>query len=157
MKPEYVYVASSWRNPLQIAVCAALRSAGIDHYDFRRAGPQGDGFRWQEVMPEYVDTDGHTTSAHHEDYLTALGAPRAIEAFELDMGALKRADTTILILPCNRSAHLELGYAVGAGQRTAIWLDPNESGHITPELMYKMVNFITPSLFDLLGWLGVED
>jgi hypothetical protein len=33
-RPDYVYVASSWQNPLQVAVCAALRSCGIDHYDF---------------------------------------------------------------------------------------------------------------------------
>lgn len=156
-RPDYVYVASSWRNPLQTAVCAALRSVNIDHYDFKKAGPEDEGFRWTEVMPEYADADGHTTTAHHEDYLTALGAPRSGEAFELDMGALRKADTTVLVLPCNRSAHLELGYAVGAGQRTAVLLDPDERGHITPELMYLMVDYLAPSLFDLLGWLGVED
>ena len=45
---DYVYVASSWRNPIQPAVCAALRSAGIDHYDFKN--PEGGtGFSWKEV------------------------------------------------------------------------------------------------------------
>lgn len=157
MKPNYVYVASSWRNPLQIAVCAALRSADIDHYDFRHAGPTGDGFRWTEVMrgaPEH----GHTDTVHVGDYLEALDHPRTIEAFDLDVSALKKADTTILILPCNRSAHLELGYAQGVGQQTAVMLDPDVyTQHVTPELMYLMVDYIAPSLFDLLGWLGVED
>lgn len=156
-KPEYVYVASSWRNPLQIAACAALRSVGIDHYDFRHAGPTGDGFRWSEVMKGAPER-GHTNTVHADDYLEALVNPRTVEAFDLDMDALMKADTTILILPCNRSAHLELGYAVGAGQETAVLLDPDvDTQHVTPELMYLMVDYIAPSLFDLLGWLGVED
>jgi hypothetical protein len=146
---------------LQIAVCAALRSAGIDHYDFRRAGDEGLGFRWSEVMSDGAvivkDDGGHTLKCKADDYTKVLGLPRTLEAFGLDMGALTRADATILILPCNRSAHLELGYARGAGQRTAVMLDPDEEGFITPELMYLMVDYIAPSLFDLLGWLGVED
>lgn len=83
-----------------------------------------------------------------------LDHPRAIEGFDADFGAMERADTCVLVLPCNRSAHLELGWFVGTDRRTAILLDgPN----VTPELMYRMVDFVTPSLFDLLGWLGVED
>ena len=41
----------------------------------------------------------------------------------------------------------------GAGKRTAILLeDPVE-----PELMYRCADYLATSLFDLLGWLGVED
>jgi hypothetical protein len=79
--------------------------------------------------------------------------PLALDGFSKDYEAMVRADTFVLVLPCGKSAHLELGWAVGAGKRTAILLeDPVE-----PELMYKMVDYLAPSLFDLLGWLGVED
>jgi hypothetical protein len=39
MKPSYVYVASSWRNEMQADVCATLKAAGIEHYDFKN--PEG--------------------------------------------------------------------------------------------------------------------
>lgn len=180
-KPEYVYVASSWRCPMQIGVVAALKSAGIDHYDFRNP-PNGAGFGWEQVggKSPFCQCD-HTRGPHGfcaahgespqsfggpkgcncpkdtrqpiETYLDMIEHPRAIEGFAADFAAMEKADTFVLVLPCNRSAHLELGWAVGQGKRTAVLLeDPME-----PELMYRMVDYLAPSLFDLLGWLGVED
>ena len=79
--------------------------------------------------------------------------PRAIEGFDADFAAMEKADTFVLVLPCGKSAHLELGWAIGAGKRTAILLeDPVE-----PELMYRMADHLSPSVHELLGWLGVED
>ena len=158
-RPGYVYVASSWRNPFHTAVCSALRSAKIDHYDFKNP-PNGTGFSWKEVRPSYAGAV-HATEVREKgadwetiyDYMSMLAHPRASEGFAADFGAMEEADTFVLVLPCGKSAHLELGWAVGAGKRTAILLeDPVE-----PELMYKMVDYLAPSLFDLLGWLGVED
>lgn len=149
-----VYVASSWRNPLQIAVVAAFRAAGINHYDFRNPAKGNKGFHWYEVMPSYPHEDaanwGGTTQA---EYLAALNHPVAIEGFRLDFEAMESCDTCVLVLPCGRSAHLELGWFVGQGKKTAILLD----SPVTPELMYRMVDYVAPNLFDLLGWLGVED
>lgn len=152
--PNYVYVASSWRCAMQPAVIQMLKAASIPHYDFRNPGG-GTGFSWHEVMPTF-DFDKQLAPA--EDYLTGLEHPRAVEGFESDFAAMEKADTFVLVLPCGRSAHLELGWAVGAGKRTAILLDPDlDTGEVTPELMYKMVDHIATSAFDLLGWLGVED
>lgn len=33
-RPDYIYVASSWRNPMQPAVIETLRAAGLDCYDW---------------------------------------------------------------------------------------------------------------------------
>lgn len=162
MKPEYVYVASSWRNPIHIAVCAALRSAKIDHYDFKNP-PGGKGFSWREVgavrtpvvppRSEPTMAPKGTDWVSQDNYLAMIEHPRALQGFDADFWAMTQADTFVLVLPCGKSAHLELGWAVGAGKRTAILLeDPVE-----PELMYRMVDHLSPSLFDLLGWLGVED
>lgn len=139
--PSYVYVASSWRNYMQVAVCAALRSVGIDHYDFK-----ADGFSWKEVALPQPCT--------FEQYERGIAHPRAIEGFDRDMAALDKADCTILVMPCGRSAHLELGYAIGKGQRTAVLY---EQEPFEPDLMHKAADFHTDALFDLLGWLGVED
>lgn len=221
--PQYVYVASSWRNSVQPVVCQALASAGVEHYDFKNP-PGGTGFSWREVKTagepsvqhwcencaqpifhaRYRDTPGSRyepdydpaadlvtwrhrggyASCHgdgfvfakpstvkpkgsdwesargelaeqtHEaaEYLQMIEHPRASEGFISDFNAMQRADTFVLVLPCGKSAHLELGWAVGAGKRTAILLeDPVE-----PELMYKMVDYIAPSLPELLTWLGLR-
>lgn len=146
MKPDYVYVASSWRNQLQPAVIKILAAAGIDAYDFRNPAPGVAGFAWSEIDPNWQQWTP-------EQYIAALNHPVAIEGYHRDFEAMQRADTFILVLPCGWSAHLELGWAVGAGKRTAIVTQSGEE----PELMAKMVDYITDSMFDLLGWLGVED
>lgn len=158
--PEYVYVASSWRNPMQPAVCAVLKSAGIPHYDFRN--PEGGtGFSWREVKKEGAakSIPADTIKAKGSDweqvdeYLRMLDHPRSREGFAADFAAMQRADTFVMVLPCGKSAHLELGWAIGAGKRTAILLeDPVE-----PELMYLCADYLAPSVMSLLGWLGVQD
>jgi hypothetical protein len=150
-RPKYVYVASSWRCAMQEAVVQMLRSAGIDCYDFKNPEP-ATGFHWSEVMPFY---DKERQLAPVNYYLEALEHPRSIEGFDNDFNAMKRADAFVLVLPCNRSAHLELGWAVGQGKRTAVLLDPDAMGAVTPELMYKMVDHIAPDTNSLLQWLGV--
>ena len=159
MTPNYVYVASSWRNSMQPAVVAALRAAEIDCYDFKNPEPGNVGFQWSEVMARYPEITagggiGSNSLALDEEYLEAIKHPIAQHGFRRDMDALERCDTCVLILPCGRSAHLELGWAVGAGKKTAILLD---GPMVTPELMYLMVDHISDTLLDLLGWLGVED
>ena len=154
-RPSYVYVASSWRNLMQEAVCATLTAAGIEHYDFKN--PEGGtGFSWKEVKPGIEpSSDLKVKGSDWEpinEYLRMIAHPRALDGFNADFAAMNRADTFILVLPCGKSAHLELGWAVGAGKRTAILLeDPVE-----PELMYRMVDYMAPTLFNLLGWLGVD-
>lgn len=148
-----IYVASSWRCLMHTGVCAALESAGLEFYNFKNP-PGASGFHWQEVMPTFNE---RAQVADVDEYITALSLPRSVEGFANDMKYLDAADTVVLVLPCGKSAHLELGYAVGQGKKTAILLDPSEHNTIQPELMYKMVDYVTPSLFDLLGWLGVED
>lgn len=154
--PDFVYVASSWRNPLQPAIIATLRAAGIDCYDFR--DPTGDGsggFSWRDVRDEPrgdVPAKGDDL-VPVDEYLRMLAHPVAAEGYAKDFAAMDAADTFVLVLPCGRSAHLELGWAIGAGKRTAILLeDPAE-----PELMYRLVDHLAPDLMDLLAWLGVED
>jgi hypothetical protein len=141
-----VYVASSWRNPTYPAVIHALRAAGIDHYDFRNP-PDGAAFNWAQIGgPAGGATVPQAT------YLTMLDHPAAKAGFAADMAALQRADVCVLVLPCGRSAHLELGWAAGAGKRTAVLLDDPT----TPELMYRMVDHLSPTIPDLIRWLGAD-
>lgn len=152
-----VYVASSWRNTLQPEVVARLTAAGLDVYDFRHPAPGDDGFSWKDVGGPGALAAGLTPKGGDlvpvDTYLQMIAHPRAQEGFDHDMRALTGATTTVLILPCGRSAHLELGYAVGAGQRTAVMLeDPAE-----PELMYKMVGLLTADLDELVRWTEAQE
>lgn len=151
-KPGLIYVASSWRNPHYDEIVDLLRTVGLNLYDFRNP-PDKAGFGWEQTMPADHQRFDQVLPAV---YLKALQHPLALAGFDSDMNALRAADTVVLILPCGRSAHLELGWAVGAGKRTAILLeDPDRP--MEPELMYRMVDYIAPSVADLLDWLGVED
>jgi hypothetical protein len=135
---------------MQPAICAMLKAAGIDHYDFRN--PAGNtGFHWSEVMPSYEK--GSNGVVEFKEYKQALSHQRSQEGFRSDWDAMHRATHFILLLPCGRSAHLEAGWAVGAGKLVSIYLDDP----CTPELMYLMADLITDNIMDLLFWLGVED
>jgi hypothetical protein len=70
------------------------------------------------------------------------------------MNALRAADITVLVLPCGRSAHLELGYATGAGQCTIVLLDDPMS---EPELMYLMNSHICTSLAEVVAAVSLAE
>ena len=141
-----IYVASSWRNEAkQQATVRALRDAGHVVYDFRNPAPGDTGFGWRQcATPEQL----RHPRAFRDEVLTH---PVARDGFSKDMNALKAADVTVLVLPCGRSAHLELGYAIGAGQQTVVLLDDPIS---EPELMYLACEDICTSLDEVVALLG---
>jgi nucleoside 2-deoxyribosyltransferase len=137
-----IYVASSWRNTEQSFVVACLRVAGHDVYDFRNPAPGDNGFHWSEIDPAWQQWTP-------ERFREALNHPIAQDGFRKDMTALRDCDACVLVLPCGRSAHLELGYAVAAGKITIVLLDQN----LEPELMYKMVDRMCVSVKEVVGAL----
>ncbi len=136
-----IYVATSWRNDYQPGVVQILRDAGHEVYDFRHPAEDDDGFSWLEIDPKWQTWT-------RKEFMDALYTPAATRGFQLDMDALRWAEVVVLVMPCGRSAHLELGYAVGAEKPTAILLENGE-----PELMYKMVDYLAESTAQLLVWL----
>lgn len=125
-----IYVASSWRNEQhQQGTVALLRADGHEVYDFRHPAPDNDGFGWSRIDPDWLTW----TRAQFRD---ALAHPIARDGFGFDMDALKWCDACVLVLPCGRSAHLELGYAVGAGKRSIVYAPTGRA--FEPELMYRM-------------------
>lgn len=145
--PRRIYVASSWRNPLQVAVVHGLRRAGHEVYDFKNPRPGDEGFHWSSVMPSY---DHETCDA--DDYLKALEHPISVAGFASDFDAMEWADVCVLVLPCGRSAHLEAGW-FAAHKELVIML---EGPKVTPELMYRMADAVVPTFNDLLGYFGVQ-
>lgn len=146
-KPKYVYVASSWKNEVQPRVVDALRENGIECYDFKR--DEGAGFSWSEVDATYkLDWDGNPARYFH-----MIDQPRAIEGYQSDFDAMCKADMCILVHPAGRSAHIEAGWMKGSGRKLAIFFP----GYVDePDLMYRMADYMTDSLAELLEWMGVQ-
>lgn len=139
-----IYLASSWRNKRYPEVLAALRAAGHEVYDFRNPAPGNTGFSWSQIDPDYSEWT-------EWDIIEALNDhPAARRGFELDMNALDACDACVLLMPCGRSAHLELGYAVGMGKRTMVLL---ERGIQEADLMWKMADWIEADLGTALDML----
>ncbi len=111
--PRRIYVASSWRNPIQPEVVRHLREAGHEVYDFRNPAPGQEGFSWRECGGAAATDRPGAGARTIPAYLEAVRSERAAQGFALDEAALEWCDTCILVLPCGRSAHLELGYAAG--------------------------------------------
>ena len=118
-----IYVASSWGNNQQPYVVWALRKAGHEVYDFRNPAA---AFAWSDIDPKWV-------SWSPGEFRDALDHPIAVDGYGMDYNAMRWADAFVLLMPCGRSAHLEAGYAVGAGKPLVIILSDGE-----PELMYRL-------------------
>lgn len=137
-----VYVASSWRNLHQPDVVGLLQELGYDVYDFRN---NGEMFHWRELDKWWKFWD-LAACEHH------LARTVPTRAFEADFTALQQADAVVLVMPCGRSAHLELGYAVGAGIPTAVLYEDDTP--CDPELMIKMTDLRSNCLDAVIFWLA---
>jgi len=135
-----IYVASSWRNEArqQFAV-RALREAGHDVYDFRNPSPGDHGFSWRQCATSEQLKDPRR---FRDEVLTH---PIARAGFQKDITALRSSDCTVLVLPCGRSAHLELGLTRPC--RTVVWLDDPIS---EPELMYLACSNICVTIEEVI-------
>ncbi len=128
-----VYVASSWQNDVYPKVVETLRQAGHDVYDFRRQG----------------GSDSNPSEMTSDRLLDFLDEPKVRSIFQNDMDALIASDAVVCVLPCGRSAHLELGYGIGAGKRTVLlWHDGD-----APDIMHKAVDSIVFKVADIAGAL----
>lgn len=150
-----IYVASSWRNARHPEVVEALRSAGHGVYDFRNPPNPRGGFSWSEIDPTaprtVVGSPKMSMDARH--VIDMLDHPRAEDGFASDMGALRWCDACVLVLPCGRSAHLEAGWATGAGKLTVGLLADGDE----PDLMWKMLDHLCTTVESALSFLSAAE
>lgn len=142
-RPIKIYLASSWRNKRYEEVRKQLVTEGYEVYDFK---DPVSAFTWEQLDKDYKNWNPKT-------FIKALCQMIPHKAFtDYDMKALKECDVCILLLPCGRSAHLELGYAAGAGKRTIVFFDKELE---EPELMYLMADHHHTSIKQVLEWLDI--
>ncbi len=132
-----IYAASSWRNVRQPLVVQILRDLGHEVFDFRHPEPGNNGFHWSDIDPGW-----ETWSPSH--FLQALRHPLVRLGLKQNTDGMESCDTCILVMPCGRSAHLELGWFIGKGKKSYILLDDGE-----PELMYGMVDGLFVSIEEM--------
>ena len=138
-----IYVASSTRNTRVHDTVKRLRADGHDVYDFQ-AHQAPD--RWKELDRSQPSRESEAT---YEVMKELMQDPEGRDTFLRDMAALDGADAVVCVLPCNRSAHLELGFAIGRGKLTAIlWQDPER-----PDLMHAAADHIAANLEELAALL----
>jgi len=121
-----IYLMGSLRNPEIPRVAQVLRDAGHTVYDdWYAVGPEADTY-WQAYERE-----------RGRNMIGALKGWHAEHVFENDKQHLDEADTGIMIAPCGRSGHLELGYLVGCGKKTYILLNEDPDRY---DIMYKFAD-----------------
>ena len=138
----HVYLASSWRNEFYAEYRAVLLARDHEVYDFK--DPAG-AFQWSDI-------DNHWLHWSVNDYIEILfDHPEARRGFVRDMDALAEAEAVVMLMPCGQSAHLEAGWAKGAGKPLAIVIPSRERWE--PDLMYAMADLVTTDIHDVADWL----
>ena len=90
---------------------------------------------------------GTWTAAEYRDPLKLPAAQRGFASY---FDAMQRAEIGVLLLPCGRSAHLEVGWMSGAGKRTIVWTRDGQE----PELMNLLCDEICITADEVLAALG---
>lgn len=132
-KPRKAYVVGSLQNPQIPVIAQALRDAGFDAFD-----------EWFASAPD-GDTQWQTYAKHRGwSYKQALHSAFVQTAFWFDFKHLQEAEIVVLVMPCGRSGHLELGWALGSGKEGYILFPDGE-----PDRYDLMANMATDVFFSV--------
>jgi hypothetical protein len=141
-KPEFkVYIGGSLSNANIVTVTALLETAGICAFsEWYTPGPEADVL-WRN----YEMALGH-------DYRTALKRPAAVNTFNFDKRHIDECDAFVMVLPCGKSAHMELGYAIGSRKPGFILME-NEPERW--DVMYGFATAVVSSCDELIKELSL--
>ena len=95
-------------------------------------------------MKEYEQARGRT-------FIEALDGLAANHVFDFDYRELQRAEAVVLVAPAGKSAHLELGVAIGSGKKGYYLLDSDD---IRWDVMLKFCDKVVESVEELVKELG---
>lgn len=132
-----IYLASSWKNPWIDSVREICARNRLLTFDFRVDNP---------IQPMKDRTIGT-----FDDFRNVLREPETQLGYDIDHDAMCSAQGCILIMPCGRSAHMELGWFVGRAKPTCIFY-PTHDKYDGPDLMYKMTTVLC-GVGELETWL----
>lgn len=135
-----IYIIGSLREPRIGDIATRLRNEGHDVFDdWRSPGEQTDE-KWMEYE-----------RARGRKYTEALAGSHAWNVFSYDKAWLDWADAVVLVLPAGKSAHLELGYAIGRNKLGYILLDGEPERY---DIMYLFASGVLESVDELVSELA---
>ena len=146
-----IYLASSWKNMEEVRkVAEDLRVLSfVEVDDFTDESLGRFVFSIDDLSEEYRTVPGKVMpSSSYALAIKFLEDERAQKAFSEDVSRIDWADVLILILPCGRSAHMELGYAAGHGKKIIVYA-PAGFSRDDCEVMYGFADLLTYSLAEI--------
>jgi nucleoside 2-deoxyribosyltransferase len=143
MKIRSIYLIGSLRNPKVQTVAQALRKAGYVVFD-----------EWQSPGPDADDHWQKYERARGRGFKAALNGAHAQMIFNLDRQQIEKHDVAVMVAPCGKSGHLELGYKVGRGEPGFILMEGEPERY---DIMYGFATDIFFSLDELVEGLRVYD
>lgn len=141
-----IYIASSWKNHEIVRNLANLIRKGlldVECDDFTDPSQGRFVFSWTEITEDEMKLNAKNF----------LEDERAQKAFQEDVSRIDWADVLIMILPCGKSAHMELGYAAGKGSKEIIVFSPCGFEPGEWEVMYGFAQLLTDNLSELFQYL----
>jgi len=124
MTQKKVYIIGALKNSNIPDIAQQLRPT-YDVFDqWITPGPDAD-----QYLFEYAKHRGW-------NYKEALSCYAAKNNFDFDKRHIDSSDIVIMVMPCGKSGHLELGYSIGAGKEAHILFDKE------PERFDLMYNFV---------------
>lgn len=134
-----VYVMGALRNPRVPELANKIRAFGFEVFDdWYSPGPDADEY-WQA----YEKQRGRT-------YLEALRGAHAQDIYEFDKSHLDSCDFAVMVMPCGKSAHMEMGYLTGRGKMVFILFDGEPDRY---DIMYLFAQDVFMNEDDLLHTL----
>lgn len=131
--PEsFIYVIGSLKHDRAANVANQLREESFNVFDDWHAQGTDADHHWAR----YEKRKGH-------NYREALAGKAAEHAFSFDYNHLLLCKAAVLVYPCGKSAHLELGWVLGKGKPGFILLDGE------PDQFELMVKFATAICYDV--------
>lgn len=138
---KQVYIAGSLRNNAIVNIHKWIEenTNWTVFSDWKAAHPDGD-----DAWRDYEKSLGYS-------FKQALKRPAAQNIFQFDKKHIDASDAMVLVLPAGKSGHLELGYAVGKGKKTAILLEQEDPERW--DIMYQFSTVVS-SMMELKEFLG---
>lgn len=131
-----IYLIGSLRNKEVPKLANKLRKLGFDVFDDWWAPGKNTDKEWKK----YEIQRGRT-------YKEALKGYHAIDVFEFDHKHLLSCDIGILLLPCGKSGHMELGYLKGLKKKTYVLMNKKS---LRWDIMYQLSDGVFDNLKDLI-------
>ena len=132
-----IYIASSWSNPYLNDIVSILSDRNHQVHDFRATGATRPA---PPPFPGAAGSAGNRLGGPDgslDSVMSFLHLPSTQTSYQLQCAALVEAEVLLCVLPCGRSAHVELGMALGLSIPVVLVHDG-----IEPDLMHLGVDAV---------------